>query len=135
LRLEVTDDPRAAVEGAGTVITGLSIGLRGHELDPGSVGEDALLLPLDYASSVGSDLARTATVVSDEVEQLAAVAPTKLAADYPAASGWTGDAIRRPRPDGRLLCQNLGIAATDVVFAAYVADLAEEQWVGTVLAR
>lgn len=135
LRLEVTDDPRAAVEGAGTVITGLSIGLRGHELDPGWVRDDALLLPLDYASSVGSRLARDATLVSDDVEQLAAVAPAKLAADYPPATGWTGDAIRQPRPAGRLVSQNLGIAATDVVFAAYVADLAEEQWVGTVLAR
>ncbi|WP_286959519.1 ornithine cyclodeaminase family protein [Arsenicicoccus sp. UBA7492] len=135
LRLEVTDDPRAAVEGAGTVITRLSIGLRGQELDPGWVREDALLLPLDYSSSVGSRLAREATLVSDDVEQLAAVAPAKLAADYPPATGWTGDAIRQPRPAGRLVCQNLGIAATDVVFAAYVADRAADRGAGTVLAR
>ena len=135
LRLEVTDDPRAAVEGAGTVITGLSIGLRGQELDPVWVREDALLLPLDYASSVGSRLAREATLVSDDVEQLAAVAPAKLAADYPPATGWTGDAIRQPRPAGRLVSQNLGIAATDVVLATYVADRAADRGAGTVLAR
>ncbi|WP_050348463.1 hypothetical protein [Arsenicicoccus sp. oral taxon 190] len=97
--------------------------------------EDALLLPLDYASSVGADLARTATLVSDDVEQLAAVAPAKLALDYPAGTGWTGDAIRAPRPDGRLVCLNLGIAAADIVLAAYVTDRAEDQRVGTVPAR
>ena len=96
---------------------------------------DALLLPLDYASSVGSRLAREATLVSDDVEQLAAVAPAKLAADYPPATGWTGDAIRQPRPAGRLVSQNLGIAATDVVLATYVADRAADRGAGTVLAR
>lgn len=132
LRLEATTDKRAAVDGAGAVVSGLTIGLRGAELEPGWLAEDALLLPLDYASSMGAGLARGATVVADDVEQFAAVAPVKLSADYPSARHWTGELLTGEvaRPAGRLVCQNLGIGITDLVFAAHVAGQAEDLGIG-----
>lgn len=100
-------------------------------------------LPLDYASSIGARLASTCTVWSDDVEQFAAVAPAKLGADYPLATDWVGRRLPEPnvgsrtlaegRPMGRLLCQNLGNAASDIVVAAEVAATATARGLGQVL--
>ncbi|MCH8613004.1 ornithine cyclodeaminase family protein [Arsenicicoccus dermatophilus] len=135
LSVTLVDDPYDAVSDAGTVVSGLPIGLQGQELDPARVRDDVLLLPLDYASTVGADLARTATVVSDDVDQLTAVAPDKLSPDYPAATGWTGDALQGARPAGRLVCQNLGSGACDLVLAGWVSDEADRRDVGRLLPR
>lgn len=134
-RVRVTDSRDDAVRGASAVITGLPIGLRGAELDPHLVRDDALLLPLDYGSSVGADLAASASVTSDDVEQFSQVAPLKLGPDYPLATEWTGNAIRQPRPAGRLVMQNLGNASSDIVLAAKIADEAACAGIGTLLNR
>lgn len=130
LRLVTTTDKQAAVADAGAVISGLTIGLVGAELEPGWLADDVLLLPLDYASSVGAELARGATLAADDVEQFAAVAPAKLAADYPLTQRWTGELLQQQRPAGRLVYQNLGIGITDLVFAAHIAGQAEQQGIG-----
>ena len=96
--LTLTESIADGLSQASAIITGLPIGLQGTQIRPDLVRPDAVLLPLDYASSVGADLAATATVVSDDVEQFAAVAPVKLGADYPLAAEWTGNALSRPRP-------------------------------------
>lgn len=134
-RVTVTEALDEAVRSAAAIITGLPIGLRGTEIDARLVRQDALLLPLDYASSIGADLAATATVTSDDVEQFTQVAPAKLGADYPAATEWTGNAIRQPRPPGRVLMQNLGNASSDILLAAAIAEAAEAASVGTLLSR
>lgn len=134
-RVRVTDSLPQALRDAGAIITGLPIGLDGAEIPEELVRDDAVLLPLDYASSVGTALARTSTVVSDDVEQFAAVAPLKLAADYPSASDWTGNVLGIPKPPGRLLIQNLGNASSDIVIAAEIAANAARLGVGTVLPR
>lgn len=128
---------------AGAVVTGLPIGLEGAELDDEPLRDDVVLLPLDYASSIGARLASTCTVWSDDVEQFAAVAPAKLGADYPLATDWVGRRLPEPnvgsrtlaegRPMGRLLCQNLGNAASDIVVAAEVAATATARGLGQVL--
>ncbi|MFC6358670.1 hypothetical protein [Luteococcus peritonei] len=133
LRLETTTDKRSAVSGAGAVVSGLTIGLHGAELEPDRLVEDVLLLPLDYASSVGAELARTTTMAADDIEQFRAVAPVKLAPDYPLAERWTGELLQQGRPGGRVLCQNLGIGITDLVFAAHVAEQAERSGLGVEL--
>lgn len=129
----VATNSRDGLADAGAVVTGLPIGLRGSEIDPLPLRDDVVLLPLDYASSVGAGLARTCTVWSDDVEQFAAVAPVKLGEDYPRATDWTGARLGDPRPSGRLLVQNLGNAASDIVLAAEVAAEAERQGLGTLL--
>jgi ornithine cyclodeaminase/alanine dehydrogenase-like protein (mu-crystallin family) len=133
--LQVTGDVRGAVEGRPVIVTALSIGLSGAELDPGWVAEDALVLPLDYASSVGPVLAGAATLAADHLPQFEAVrAAGTLGDDYPQASRWTGELLDAPRPEGRVVCQNLGNGLGDLVVAAAVADTAEAQGAGQVLA-
>jgi ornithine cyclodeaminase/alanine dehydrogenase-like protein (mu-crystallin family) len=134
LRLTVTGHARSAVEGRPVVVTGLSIGLTGVELDPSWVARDALVLPLDYASSVGPSLARQATLAADHLPQFEAVRATGALGDYPAPARWTGELLEGQRPDGRVVCQNLGNGLSDLVVAAAVADAAEARGLGQVLA-
>ncbi len=131
--LEVSDNVQATVRHADVIVTGLTIGLTGSTLDPDHLRPDVLLLPLDYASSVGADLARSATLATDHVEQFKAVRRSGSLGDYPATDLATGTLLVRPRPGGRVVCQNLGNGLSDLVVAAAVADAAEAQDAGHVL--
>ena len=133
VRLTVTGDARSAVEGRSVVVTALSIGLTGVELDPSWVAPDALVLPLDYASSVGPELARDSLLVADHLPQFEAVRAVGSLGDYPPATAWTGELLAAPRPAGRVVCQNLGNGLSDLVVAAAVADAAESTGVGQLL--
>ncbi|HEY7717775.1 MAG TPA: ornithine cyclodeaminase family protein [Pedococcus sp.] len=138
VRLRPASDPAEAVRGAAVVVTALSIGLTGTTLDPRWVRDDALVLPLDYASSVGPDLAATGLLAADDVRQFEAVrAGRSLGADYPAPQAWTGallaDAAEgAPRPSGRVVCQNLGTGISDLVVADAVVRAAEASGAGHV---
>jgi ornithine cyclodeaminase/alanine dehydrogenase len=130
--VRVVGSAREAVEGAGVVVTALPIGLSGAELEPAWVRPDALLLPLDYASSVGPDLALSGTLVADHLAQFAAVRQARgLPAAYPDPTGATGALLAEgARPAGRITCQNLGNGLSDLVVAAAVADAAGSRDVG-----
>lgn len=124
----------AAVRDAGTVITGLSIGLTDTRLPLAWPRPDALLLPLDYASSIGPDLAETALVAADDVRQFEAVrADRAKLGTFPRATMWTGHLIGRPRPPGRLVVMNLGSGVADLLIAAAIAGSAADRGLGTVL--
>jgi ornithine cyclodeaminase/alanine dehydrogenase len=131
-RVQVVGSAREAVGGAGIVITALPIGLTDVELDAAWVREDALLLPLDYASSVGPGLAASGTLVADHLAQFAAVRQARgLPAAYPEPRGATGALLGGgTRPTGRITCQNLGNGLSDLVVAAAVAGAADAQDVG-----
>lgn len=135
--LRVTGDVREAVEGRPVVVTALSIGLAGAELDPSWVEPDALVLPLDYASSVGPALAGSGLLAADHLDQFEAVRSAGTFGDYPHASAWTGALLETPDPHrrarGRVVCQNLGNGLGDLVVAAAVADAAEVQGAGHLL--
>ena len=133
VELEVSDDVAATVRTAEVVVTGLAIGLTGTALDPNHLRPDVLLLPLDYASSVGADLARSATLSTDHVQQFEALRRAGSLGDYPATDLATGTLLTRPRPDGRVVCQNLGNGLSDLLVAAAVADAAEAQDAGHLL--
>jgi ornithine cyclodeaminase/alanine dehydrogenase-like protein (mu-crystallin family) len=133
VELSATDSVAEAVDGAKVVVTALSIGLSGAQLDPASLADDVLLLPLDYASSVGPDLAAAATLAADHVTQFEAVRMARTLGDYPAASMWTGELLEGPGPAGRVVCQNLGNGLSDLVVAAAVADAAATQDAGQVM--
>lgn len=133
VELRVTEAVDEAVAGAGVVITALSIGLSDTHLDPGWVRDDALLLPLDYASSVGPDLAAGATLAADHMPQFELVRAGGTLGDYPSAQLSTGDLLERPRPSGRIVCQNLGNGLGDLVVASAVVDAAEAQGAGQLL--
>ncbi len=117
LEVRVSTDRAEALKGAHVIISGLPIGLTGSELSPGEVPADATLLPLDYASVAGAEIARTGTVVADDPVQFEALRPLKLGEDYPKATGYTGTLLREGRPDGLVVAQNLGSGLGDVVLA------------------
>ncbi len=123
--LELVATPGEAVRGAGVIVTGLSIGIDGTWLDPADVSPDALLLPIDYASSVGPDLAATALLASDDLTQFEASRLAGKLGDYPAATAWDGALITGPRPTGRIVCQNLGTGLADLAVAKVIADAAD----------
>jgi ornithine cyclodeaminase/alanine dehydrogenase-like protein (mu-crystallin family) len=116
----------AAVRDAGSVISVLALGLTDTRLPSAWVRDDALLLPLDWASTVGPDLAETALLASDDVRQFVTVAAERTAlGTYPAATTWTGHLLHAPRPRGRVVVHNLGSGLLDLLVGAAVADAAD----------
>ncbi len=124
-----------AVEGAAIVITAVPIGTVGCRLDPGLIRPDALLLPLDYATSVGADIAAASHLYADDVGQLLRYRDAGAFPGYPEPAGYCGAAIRAPRPDGAVVCQNLGNGAVDLIFADHLLRAAAAGGVGVQLRR
>lgn len=117
-RVITVADREEAVLSASTLITGLSIGLCDTQIAPDQVSDDALLLPIDYASCIGPDLARTGVLAADDVDQFTSIRDGgRKLDDYPDPTAWTGDLIRNPRPSGRVIVQNLGSAVNDLLLA------------------
>lgn len=132
--LRLATSASEAVRGAGVVITGLSIGISGVHLDPADIGAETLLLPIDYASSVGPDLASSALLASDDRDQFeASRLAGKLGPGYPAATAWDGELLEGPRPAGRIVCQNLGTGLADLVVGDAVARAADARDVGQIV--
>jgi hypothetical protein len=131
IRVIACPSREAAVRDKDVVITGLSIGLTDMAIPVTWPREDALLLPIDYASSVGADHADSAVLAADDPQQFASVRAVRGKLDgYPAPTTWTGHQLHAPRPMGRLVIQNLGSGITDLVVASAVADRAEASATG-----
>jgi ornithine cyclodeaminase/alanine dehydrogenase-like protein (mu-crystallin family) len=124
-----------AVDGAGVIITGLPIGTEGALLDPATVRDDALLLPLDWGTSVGADIGNAGRFFADDVPQFRRIAERGAFPGYRAPDGYSGEAIQLPRPPGRVVCQNLGQGAADLLFGNAIATNADRDDVGTLLKR
>lgn len=134
LEIRAASSREAAVRDASTIITGLSIGLTDTRLPVTLPRADALMLPLDYASTIGPDLAATGLLASDDVRQFASVrAERSKLADYPMADTWTGHLIAGPRPPGRIVIANLGSGASDLLIADAIARVAESTGLGQLL--
>ena len=139
VRVRAAADPAAAADGAACIVTGIPIGARGGEVPPEAVREDALVLPIDYSTSVGAELANSADLLaSDDPDQLFAVAALGHFAGWRGLDGaigrWLADDAP-PRPSGRVVIANLGVGAHDAVFAQAVLAQAEKLGVGTLLAE
>jgi ornithine cyclodeaminase/alanine dehydrogenase-like protein (mu-crystallin family) len=139
VRLRAAASPGAAAEGAACVVTGIPIGANGGELPLASVRDDALVLPIDYSTSVGAELANSAELLaSDDPDQLAAVARLGHFEGWRALDGpvgrWLADA-GPARPAGRVVVANLGVGAHDAVFAKAILDRAEALDSGTLLSE
>lgn len=131
--LRLVGAPAEAVRGAGVVITGLSIGIEGAHLDPADIGADTLLLPIDYASSVGPAIAATALLAADDRDQFEASRLAGKLGDYPPATVWDGNLLDGDRPAGRIVCQNLGTALADLIVGEAVARAADDRQLGQVI--
>src|SRR4029077_6362799 len=124
-----------AVRGAGVVITGLPIGTEGARLDPATVREDALLLPLDWGTSVGADIGNAARLFADDVPQFTRICERGSFPGYRAADGYSGEALQQPRPPGRVVCQTPGQGAAALLFGDAIATNADRDRIGTLLER
>ena len=127
--------PAEAVRDAGVIVTGLPIGVEGALLDPATVRDDALLLPLDWGTSVGADIGNAARLFADDVPQFArisergssrATAPRRLHGQG-ARSGRARRAASSARTSAR--------APPTYLFGNAVAENAERDAVGTLLER
>jgi hypothetical protein len=117
------------------VVTAVPIGAQGAHIDPRLLRSDALVLPIDYATSITAEIANPASLYSDDVGQLLRYREAGSFPGYRDPDGYCGQAIRAPRPDGRVVCQNLGNGAADLIFADYVLRSALEAGSGRELPR
>jgi ornithine cyclodeaminase/alanine dehydrogenase-like protein (mu-crystallin family) len=124
-----------AVEGAAVVVTAVPIGVEGAHLDPAWLRDDVLLLPIDYATSVTAAVANQAMLFADDVGQLLRYRDAGSFPGYRDPDGYCGDALRRARSQGRVVCQNLGNGAVDLVYADRVLTAALAAGEGTQLRR
>ncbi len=136
IRLTVVSRATDAVPGAGVVITGVPIGAVGALIEPELFDEDALVLPLDYGTSIGASVANSGHLFTDDVPQFARFVERGAFPGYRDADGYTGDALELvARPPGRIVCQNLGQGAADALFARAILANAETLGIGTLLVR
>jgi len=132
-------DPRRAVADADVVVTCVSFGPVRQVMDASWFAPDALVVAVDYATSVAADVATDATLfLTDERGQLFANRDAGLFDGYPDPDATLGEAIldRTQRPDGgRVLVTHLGVGLADVVFAEAILRTAEATGTGMLLPR
>lgn len=129
---------RAAVDGADVVITAVSFGPVRQVMSPDWFTPGALVVPVDYATSVSAAVARSAALfVVDERSQLLANRAAGLFHDYPDPATTLGEVLRdgTPRPPGRVVVTHLGVGIADLIFADAVLRRAAAAGLGTVLPR
>ncbi len=124
-----------AVPGAAAVVTAVPIGAGDAALAAHLLREDALVLPLDYATSVGADALGGALLLADDVAQFERYRDDGSFPGYPAPAAATGAALDAPRPAGRVVAQNLGTGVVDLLFADAVVSAAERAGAGVSLPR
>jgi hypothetical protein len=98
VRLTCVGSAREAVLEAAVVVTALPIGVPGLLLDPAWIRVDVLLLPLDYGTSIGADLAAQGAFYADDVDQLLRYREAGAFDGYRDPDGYCGTAIRQRRP-------------------------------------
>jgi len=132
-------DPRAAVADADVVVTCVSFGPVRQVMTRDWFSPDALIVAVDYATSVAAEVAREAALfLVDEEGQFQANRDAGLFDGYPDPMAVLGTAIRdaTPRPArGRVLVTHLGVGLADLVFADAILAAATAQGVGTLLPR
>ncbi len=101
--------------------------------------DDALVVPVDYATMCAADVARDASLfLVDERGQFLANRAAGQFDGYPDPTATLGEAIlagtTRP-PTGRVVVTHLGVGLADVVFADAIVRLAEAAGLGLLLPR
>jgi ornithine cyclodeaminase/alanine dehydrogenase-like protein (mu-crystallin family) len=137
VRIRRAATPGDAAEGAACVVTGIPIGAKGGDVPLEALRDDALVLPIDYSTSIGATVANAAELLaSDDPDQLAAVSALGHFSGWRALDGpvgrWLADG-GPPRPAGLVVVANLGVGAHDAVFSQGILDRAEALGRGTLL--
>jgi ornithine cyclodeaminase/alanine dehydrogenase-like protein (mu-crystallin family) len=128
-------DVSDAVVDAAIIITGVPIGSTGVLLDATRVRDDALLLPLDWGTSVPAALANPSHLYADDVGQYERLRDGGAFPGWRQADGFVGAALQAPRPAGRIVSQNPGQGAADMTFADAIVAHAQARGVGVSLDR
>ncbi|MEO8570875.1 MAG: hypothetical protein ABI553_04175 [Chloroflexota bacterium] len=134
----VAVDSRAAVSSADVVVTAASFGPIRQVMTADWLTEDALVVPVDYATYLAAEVARTASLfLVDDRGQFLANRDAGLFDGYPDPAATLGEAIlagsERPA-GGRVVVTHLGVGLADVVFGAAILVRAETLGLGVVLA-
>jgi len=135
----VAPDSRAAVRDADVVVTAASFGPVRQVMTGDWLADDALVIPVDYATYCAAEVARDAALfLVDERAQFLANRDAGAFDDYPDPTATLGEAIldgtTRPA-SGRVVVTHLGVGLADVVFGAAILERAEALGIGTVLVR
>jgi ornithine cyclodeaminase/alanine dehydrogenase len=132
-------DPRAAVAGADVVVTCVSFGPVRQVMTRDWLSPEALIVAVDYATSVAAEVAHEAGLfLVDEEGQFRANRDAGLFDGYPDPMAVLGAAIRdaTPRPaGGRVLVTHLGVGLADLVFADAILAVASARGIGMLLPR
>lgn len=135
----VAGDARSAVAGADVVVTCVAFGPVRQVMSADWFGPDALVVAVDYATSVAADVARGAGLfLVDEAGQFFANRDAGAFDGYPDPGGLLGSAIRgrAARPaHGRVLVTHLGVGLADLVFAEAILATAAARGLGVLLPR
>jgi ornithine cyclodeaminase/alanine dehydrogenase len=111
----------AATIGADVVLTGVSFGPVRQTLGNDDLAPNALVVAIDYATSIHHEVARDAGLfLVDERGQFDANRAAGLFEDYPDPQATIGLAIRDGTTGpaaGRILVSHLGVGLADLVFA------------------
>lgn len=132
-------DARSAIRGADVVVTAASFGPVNQVMTSDWLTPNALVVPVDYATYCGADVARGAALfLVDHRDQFLANRAAGLFEGYPEPSATIGEAILAgtSRPSaGRVVVTHLGVGLADVVFGDAIARRAEELGLGVELPR
>lgn len=132
-------DPREAVADADVVVTCVSFGPVRQVMSRDWFAPDALIVAVDYATSVAAEVAREAALfLVDEEGQFRANREAGHFDGYPDPMAVLGAAIRdvTPRPSaGRVVVTHLGVGLADLVFAEAILAAAAARGIGTILPR
>jgi ornithine cyclodeaminase/alanine dehydrogenase-like protein (mu-crystallin family) len=134
VHVQICPTAAEAVEGAGIVVTGVPIGTPDALIDPALFRDDALVLPLDFGTSIPA-AAIGDHLYADDVGQYGRLHEAGHFPGWREVDGFVGDALRRPRPPGRIVCQNPGQGAADLLFAEAIAERAKALGAGVMLER
>jgi len=137
--VSVATDARAAVRQADVVVTAASFGPVRQVMTTDWLTDDALIVPVDYATYLAAGVARDAALfLVDDRGQFLANRDAGLFDDYPDPTATLGEALlegmERP-PTGRVVATHLGVGLADVVFGTAIVRRAEELGIGTQLPR
>jgi ornithine cyclodeaminase/alanine dehydrogenase-like protein (mu-crystallin family) len=137
-RATAAPDARRAVDGADVVITAVSFGPV-HQIMTGDwLVPDALVVPVDYATTCAAEVVRDAGLfLVDELGQFLANRAAGLFEGYPDPTATLGEAILdgTTRPEaGRVVATHLGTGLADLIFSDAIVRAATEAGLGTVLA-
>jgi ornithine cyclodeaminase/alanine dehydrogenase-like protein (mu-crystallin family) len=133
----VADDARAAIDGADVVVTTVSFGPVRQVMTADWLADDALVVPVDYATFCAAEVARGAALfLVDDRDQFLANRDAGLFDDYPDPTAMIGEAFLagtlRPAA-GRVVATHLGVGLADVILGSAVLERAEAMGLGVEL--